>query len=77
MIDNVDGFAPGARPLCVFCNTPWDDEMIRVFDIDASHGSGSYDFGPEDQRATVDITCACCNRLIYRKEYDGNSDLPE
>jgi hypothetical protein len=43
--------------------------MIRVYDIDASHGEGSYDYGPENQRATIDITCSNCNRLIYRKEY--------
>jgi hypothetical protein len=67
--DKVDGFAPGARPICVFCNAPWTDDMIRVYDIDASHGEGSYDFGPKDQQATVDITCASCKRLIYRKEY--------
>lgn len=65
----VDGFAPGARPICVFCNAPWTDDMIRVYDIDASHGEGSYDFGPEDQRATVDIICGSCDRLIYRKEF--------
>jgi hypothetical protein len=67
--EEVSGFAPGARPICVFCNAPWTDEMIRVYDVDASHGEGSYDFGPEDERATVDITCSSCERLIYRKEY--------
>jgi|HubBroStandDraft_2_1064218.scaffolds.fasta_scaffold00063_36 hypothetical protein len=65
----IDGFAPGARPLCPFCSAPWDDNMIRVYDIDASHGEGSYDFGPEAQRATIDIKCSSCKRLIYRKEY--------
>ena len=68
------GFAPGARPLCVFCGAPWTDDMVRVFDIDASHGCGSYDFGPENQRATVDITCSTCDRLIYRKEHEGGTD---
>lgn len=67
--DDVDGFAKGSRPICVFCNAPWTDEMVRVFDIDASHGEGSYDFGPENQRATVEIICASCNRLIYRKQH--------
>lgn len=65
----IEGFAPGARPICVFCSAPWSDEMIKVEDIDASHGHGSYDIGPENQRATVDITCDTCNKLIYRKEY--------
>lgn len=64
-----DGFAPGARPICVFCNQPWTDDMITVLDIDASHGEGSYDFGPEHPQATVDITCSSCKRLIYRKEF--------
>jgi len=67
--EKVDGFAPGARPICVFCGAPWTEAMIRVYDIDASHGAGSYDFGPEDQQATLDITCANCSRLIYRKEH--------
>ena len=68
----MSGFEPGARPICGFCNAPWTDDMIRVFDIDARHGADSYDFGPEDQQATVDITCTSCDRLIYRKEFrDG------
>lgn len=70
MVDeHQDGFV--ARPLCPFCSAPWDDEMIHVYDIDASHGPGSYDFGPENETATVDITCSSCDRLIYRKLY-GN-----
>lgn len=69
MSKHVDGFVDGGRPICPFCNAKWTDDMIRVYDIDASHGCGSYDFGPEDERATVDITCASCERLIYRKEY--------
>ena len=67
----TDGFARGPRPLCPFCSAPWTDDMINVFDIDARHGHGSYDFGPEDQRATIDITCTSCERLIYRKEYQA------
>jgi len=63
------GFTEGARPKCVFCNADWTDDMIRVFDVDASHGPDSYDFGPEGERATIDITCSSCERLIYRKEY--------
>lgn len=67
--EEIDGFAPGARPICVFCNAPWTDDMINIHDIDARHGEGSYDFGPYNQRATLDITCESCKRLIYRKEH--------
>lgn len=69
MAEDISGFSPGARPVCVFCNAPWTDDMIRVFDVDACHGEGSYDFGPENERATIDITCGSCKRLIYRKEH--------
>ena len=65
----IEGFQPGARPICVFCNAPWSDKMIRVFDVDAQHGEGSYDFGPEDMEATVEIKCHSCGRLIYKKEF--------
>ena len=70
---SVEGFQPGARPICVFCNAPWTDEMIRVFDVDAQHGDGSYDFGPQDMEATVEIKCKSCERLIYKKEFRANS----
>lgn len=65
------GFTEGARPICGFCNAPWTDSMIRVFDVDACHGPDSYDFGPENETATVDIVCGSCDRLIYRKEYSA------
>ena len=67
-----DGFEPGARPLCVFCSAPWSDDMIRVYDIDAQHGEGSYDFGPENAHATAEIVCSSCGRLIYRKKFREN-----
>lgn len=68
-VEKVDGFAPGARPICGFCNAPWTDDMVNIFDIDASHGEGSYDFGAYNQHATLDITCSSCKRVIYRKEH--------
>lgn len=43
--------------------------MIRVYDVDAQHGDGSYDFGPEEMEATVEIKCASCEHLIYKKEF--------
>ena len=69
LVPKNGGFAEDAAPICVFCNVPWTEDMIRVFDVDARHGADSYDFGPEDQKATIDITCSSCERLIYRKEY--------
>lgn len=67
--DRINGFAPMARPLCVFCGTAWTDDMINIYDIDASHGEGSYDFGPEDRTATLEIKCDSCGKLIYQKEH--------
>lgn len=73
MSEPTDGFQPGARPVCVFCSVPWTDRMIRVFDVDAQHGEGSYDFGPENMEATVEIVCGACERLIYKKEFRAGS----
>jgi hypothetical protein len=65
------GFAPGACPICEFCKVPWTEDMIKVLDVDAYHyeDDDGYDAGPQDQQATVEITCSNCNKLIYRREY--------
>ena len=57
------GFLPGAaRPLCVFCGTPWTDEMICV-EVECE-GSDSCGWSAS---ADLTIKCATCNRLIYQK----------
>lgn len=67
----VEGFQPGARPLCAFCGAQWTDEMVKVRDINAFNDPEG--FGPTNERATVDIACEHCHRLIYRKEFNGCS----
>lgn len=58
MIKKKSGFAPGARPICAFCNAQWTDDMVRVLDFYAA---------ALENVATVDITCTSCQRRIYRK----------
>lgn len=69
-----NGFTEGGQPTCPFCSAQLSNEMVRVFGIDAYHGEDTYDFGPENQRATVDITCSTCSRRIYRRKH--GEDLP-
>lgn len=65
----ADGFAKGARPICVFCNAPWTGEMMALYaeaDEEGDYYGGSYVVGLD---CAIDITCGSCERLIYRKEY--------
>ena len=55
-------------PLCVFCNAPWTDDMLKVFaSADMYHGYYG-DVSLEKIHTVIDVTCGNCNRLVYRKE---------
>ena len=63
-----EGFVEECRPKCGFCNAPWTDEMIEVFE-EASVEQGWYGgVASISLTQTIDITCESCKRLIYRKE---------
>ena len=70
----VDGFV-FKPPVCVFCNAPWTPDMIRV--LAESEVSTGYYGDPDgvETKATIDITCSSCKRLIYRKEVEGDTWL--
>lgn len=70
----VNGFV-FKPPLCVFCNAPWTADMIRV--LAESEVSTGYYGDPDgvETKATIDITCSSCKRLIYRKEVEGDTWL--
>lgn len=62
-------------PLCVFCNAPWTDEMLKVYakgDFDFGYYPGEFEVDGYD--VTIDVTCSSCNRLVYRKEVRQDND---
>jgi hypothetical protein len=68
----IDGFVPEARPICVFCNAPWTDDMISVLaktELERGYYEGEID--AVEVWVNMDITCSSCERLIYRKEVYG------
>lgn len=55
-----------SRVLCPFCSTPWTNGMVKLYE---QHGSDCYDSGCCTYgTAGVEIVCASCDRIIYKKE---------
>lgn len=55
-------------PLCVFCNAPWTDDMLKV-SADAEMETGYYGRNyVETIDIVIDVTCSSCKRVVYRKE---------
>ena len=55
-------------PLCVWCNAPWTDDMLKLF-CRADLELGYYDDVTLGFiNVNLDITCSSCKRLVYRKE---------
>jgi hypothetical protein len=61
-------------PLCVYCNAPWTDAMVKVLaetEVETGYYRGEID-GVETT-INIDVTCSTCNRLVYRKECVANT----
>ena len=56
--------------LCPFCSTPWNDQMLKVYDISSYGGCDTCGYGAT-KHATLQITCCnpSCSRIIYQKDY--------
>lgn len=62
-------------PLCVFCNAPWTDDMLKVFaqaEIEDGYYEGEYYL--RDVDVSIDVKCSSCGRLVYKKEITVQGD---
>jgi hypothetical protein len=73
--------APDTRPRCVFCDAPWDDEMLRLYDA-GSNGAqcaccvifpdleGFEEETPDPPREHIplppELCCHACGKVLYR-----------
>ena len=60
---------PPPPPLCVFCNAPWTDEMLKVLaeaEMETGYYGDSYLTGKGV--VAINVTCSSCKRLVYQKE---------
>jgi hypothetical protein len=48
--------------VCVFCDAPWMPEMVELVELTGYCASCA------DSERVLDIFCAACTRLVYRKE---------
>lgn len=61
-------------PLCVFCNSPWTDDMVKVLaSSEAELGYYEGDIESIETKINIDVTCSSCGRLVYRKECRGDT----
>jgi hypothetical protein len=59
--------------LCPFCSAPWTDDMVRMLhrtEVETGYYGELEGVGVQ---ALLDIHCASCERLIYRKEITKNT----
>jgi hypothetical protein len=52
--------------LCPLCSAEWNDENLRLYDLDAADHCESGRFYPET--CSVQIVCHACGKLMYEKE---------
>lgn len=56
-------------PLCVFCSAPWTDDMVKVLaQSEIEHGYYAGEIDGVQTTINIDVECASCKRLVYRKE---------
>jgi hypothetical protein len=77
----VSEAASATRPHCVFCEAPWSDEMLRLYDAGTSGAGCSCcvifpeleGFDPPPDPVPVvhvplpaELSCGSCGRVLYR-----------